>query len=663
MRSSYDNSIFPNSNIYANNINSSRSFFGKSSKLENLQNLYFSLNPYSKTTSMQANQQLKLLNQLDDNTEKNALDKKYGKPIINNYKRFHHQAEDIKKGKGKSLDNNKLYTNYTPDIKKNPNLAFYSVADLSMMHPMTYQKMKSSERYLTSGNLKNNTRLQMVDEKIKKLEEKNETLQVINNLFFDSLRDNLTQSLKRKGFLRKHLKDIEYLKQINMKEYDNKVNELMNLVEQGLIDFNNYDFNGEPLNGIDNMAGRLEALKTEIGTMLTKNTMKNDVNLNLLKQDVLNIKDELEKKLNDFNSNNYLNYAILKEYLYREEKDRLSEKRKKKKKVEQDKDIYIQEKRTNFEIKGTKPVIKEEEQKEETTEEIEESEVSTETNKNLDVVDKILLDSISLSLTSNGNDIKSKTKSTKSKKNSKKEEDKDGKEIELTSSSKSKKDSKNKKSKWKLLEEDESSSEDEDEDKNNNEINEYDENTGNKNIIIEGSYKSKFNSNKPQIQSKGKRSKRSKRFKLSKKSESITEPINDENTKEENKSKTKSEITSEINSQSESKNKSKKSETTKKSKEESNEENYGGELENDKEEDVIEGTESSSVTTESFKLTNKSRKFSLSSLSENKEVVFSSENSKIKNSDKKSKKSKKTKKKNSINQSIKERSKEEEDEE
>ena len=41
-----------------------------------------------------------------------------------------------------------------------------------------------------------------------------------------------------------------------------------------------------------------------------------------------------------------------------------------------------------------------------------------------------------------------------------------------------------------------------------------------------------------------------------------------------------------------------------------------------KEEDVIEGTESSSVTTESFKLTNKSRKFSLSSLSENKEVVF-----------------------------------------
>ena len=351
MRSSYDRTIFPNPNIYESNINSSRNFFGNSSKLENLQNLYFSLNPYSKSTSINSNQQLRLLNQLKSEDEENELDKKYGKPIINNYKRFHLKAEEIQKGKGKSTNKNEIYTNYTPEAKNNPNLAFYSLGDLSSLHPLTYQKLKSSERYLTSGNLKNYTRLQMVDEKIKKLEEKNEYLQTINNIFFDSLKDTLTISLKRKGFLRKHLKDIEYLKQINEEEYNNKVKYLMDLIESGEIDFDNYNYEGEPLNGMENMAGRLEALKTEIGTMLTKNTMKNDINLNFLKEDVIQIKDELEKKLMEFSENNNRNYEILKEYLFREEKDRLEEKRKRKKQMKRPGENYVQDMGVNFQIK------------------------------------------------------------------------------------------------------------------------------------------------------------------------------------------------------------------------------------------------------------------------------------------------------------------------
>ena len=107
----------------------------------------------------------------------------------------------------------------------------------------------------------------------------------------------------------------------------------MDLIESGEIDFDNYNYEGEPLNGMENMAGRLEALKTEIGTMLTKNTMKNDINLNFLKEDVIQIKDELEKKLMEFSENNNRNYEILKEYLFREEKDRLEEKRKRKKQM------------------------------------------------------------------------------------------------------------------------------------------------------------------------------------------------------------------------------------------------------------------------------------------------------------------------------------------
>ena len=648
MRSSYDRSIFPNPNIYENNLNSSRNFFGNSSKLENLQNLYFSLNPYSKSTAINSNQQLRLLNQLKSEEEDNELDKKYGKPIINNYKRFHLRAEEIQKGKGKSSNKNEIYTNYTPEAKNNPNLAFYSLGDLASLHPITYQKLKSSERYLTSGNLKNYTRLQMVDEKIKKLEEKNEYLQTINNIFFDSLKDTLTISLKRKGFLRKHLKDIEYLKQINEEEYNNKVKYLMDLIESGEIDFDNYNYEGEPLNGMENMAGRLEALKTEIGTMLTKNTMKNDINLNFLKEDVIQIKDELEKKLMEFSENNNRNYEILKEYLFREEKDRLEEKRKRKKQMKRPGENYVQDMGVNFQIKGVKPQTEIKKEEKSTEEEIEVSEVSTETNKNIDVVDKLLLDSISLSMTTNGKDIKDKDKktSTKSKrtrksgKSSKEENDMEGKEIELTSSSKNT-NKKSKNSKWKLLqdskESDINSKEQETDINNNQEIKEEDEN--NENIIIEGSYKSKFDSNKPEFLSKSKRSKRSKRFKLSKETtENKEENIKTESKKESNVSSSKTQDKNKISTENKE------------------------EEENEDEDDKVLGTESSSVTTESFKLTNRSNKFNLNNIKEHQEVLLGSESSKIKSSnDKKSKKSKKSKRKSLASKSIKEKIKEEEE--
>ena len=648
MRSSYDRSIFPNPNIYENNLNSSRNFFGNSSKLENLQNLYFSLNPYSKSTAINSNQQLRLLNQLKSEEEDNELDKKYGKPIINNYKRFHLRAEEIQKGKGKSSNKNEIYTNYTPEAKNNPNLAFYSLGDLASLHPITYQKLKSSERYLTSGNLKNYTRLQMVDEKIKKLEEKNEYLQTINNIFFDSLKDTLTISLKRKGFLRKHLKDIEYLKQINEEEYNNKVKYLMDLIESGEIDFDNYNYEGEPLNGMENMAGRLEALKTEIGTMLTKNTMKNDINLNFLKEDVIQIKDELEKKLMEFSENNNRNYEILKEYLFREEKDRLEEKRKRKKQMKRPGENYVQDMGVNFQIKGVKPQTEIKKEEKSTEEEIEVSEVSTETNKNIDVVDKLLLDSISLSMTTNGKNVKDKDKktSTKSKrtrksgKSSKEENDMEGKEIELTSSSKNT-NKKSKNSKWKLLqdskESDINSKEQETDINNNQEIKEEDEN--NENIIIEGSYKSKFDSNKPEFLSKSKRSKRSKRFKLSKETtENKEENIKTESKKESNVSSSKTQDKNKISTENKE------------------------EEENEDEDDKVLGTESSSVTTESFKLTNRSNKFNLNNIKEHQEVLLGSDSSKIKSSnDKKSKKSKRSKRKSLANNSIKEKIKEEEE--
>ena len=74
MRSSYDKNILTKSNMYNKNINSSRNFFGSSSKLENLQNLYFYLNPYSKSTSINANKQLEQVKRFQSEEGENELD-------------------------------------------------------------------------------------------------------------------------------------------------------------------------------------------------------------------------------------------------------------------------------------------------------------------------------------------------------------------------------------------------------------------------------------------------------------------------------------------------------------------------------------------------------------------------------------------------------------
>ena len=258
MRSSYDKDIYNKPNIFNNNINSSRSFFGNSSKLENLQNLYFHLNPYSNSTAIKSSQQLKELEKYQNNTEPDSLDKKYAQPNRNNYKRYHFKVEEVQKGK--SLNNQ---SPYSPSVR-DKNMAFYSLGDLSILHPLSYQKIRATQKNFNSNNMKNNMRLQIVEEKMRKLEEKNDGLQILNNIFFDSLKDNITQSMKRKAFLKKHLKDIEYLKKINIDEYNDKVDYLNKLLEDNNIDFDNYNYDGEPIGGAENLEGKMEAMKTEI---------------------------------------------------------------------------------------------------------------------------------------------------------------------------------------------------------------------------------------------------------------------------------------------------------------------------------------------------------------------------------------------------------------
>ena len=698
MKLSYDKDIYNKSAILNNN---SRSFFGNSSKLENLQNLYFHLNPYSNSTSIKSNQQIKDLQKFQNQTEPDSLERKYAQPNVNNYKRFHFKAEELKKGKKFNAP-----SPYSPVARDNPNLAFYSVGDLATLHPLTYQKMKSTQKYINSNAMKNNMRIQIVEEKMRKLEEKNDGLQILNNIFFDSLKDNITQSLKRKAFIKRHLKDIEYLKNTNIDEYNDKVEYLNKLIDENNIDFDNYDDNGEPLSGVQNLEGKIEAMKTEIGTLLTKNTMKNDANLNVLRKDVDEIKKQLEDKLIEFNLVNNKNFEILQDYLCREEENRLNEKKYKEEqeRIKREKllNAFTPSKNEKFQIKGIKKEkIKKKRNKLGGSEESEESDISTESNKDLDVIDKMFLDSMTVTVSETEKNTSSKKGTTNTGEEN---------EIDLRSeNSKTIKDSKNKgKKQWKLLQKDNDTIDEENDDNNNNI-------EGNENNII-GSYKSNFKSDRPEIQSK--RSKKSKRFKISKETEE--EENEDEDKKEDEKEKEKSDRgksnkdksnkeiniegsynksdfytympemekkskrsqnSKQFNLSKDSKNKinkikklkeneenlfssenqkSEKSKSKSISKKKPSKEEESEEEEEEKEDKKVEKTiskkktptpivsVSSSVYTESFKLTKKTgeKLVNLSSLKEGQEVYLDSDISNLKsnNNDKKSKKSRKSKK-------------------
>ena len=405
MSSDYERPFFKNTNIFSKNQPTTKSYFGASSKLENLENLYFHFNPYAKTPALKSNQQLKERSRFSNNnpslkTDINENDK-YGQINRNNYKRFHFKVEELKSGK--KFDGQNPYSKSV--IRDNPTMAFHSVADLATLHPLTYQKIQSIKRLNNSCNIKTNMRIQMVEEKMRKLEDKNDELQIINNIFFDSLKDTLIQSLKRKAFIKRHLKDIEYLKKINIDEYNEQVEYIKSIVENGDINFDNYDDEGNPIEDKEDVEKKMEAMKTEIGTLLSKGAMQNDAHINILKRDVDKIKQDLEDKLLELDLANGKNFKILEDYLCKEEQDRLEEKQRKLEleKYEFDRlnNMFTEVKNEDMHFDAIKK--QEKKKKKKKYSETEDSEVSSETSKKLTVVEKMFLDSVSMTLSNSEN--------------------------------------------------------------------------------------------------------------------------------------------------------------------------------------------------------------------------------------------------------------------
>ena len=96
-----------------------------------------------------------------------------------------------------------INTNFTnipsqKDFLRPRNLAFNSSSDLLYSNPVQTQKRYNSEYNTLQNNVyaetkKNNTKMQMMEEKMKNLELKSQRLEVINDFFFDMFENNLVK--------------------------------------------------------------------------------------------------------------------------------------------------------------------------------------------------------------------------------------------------------------------------------------------------------------------------------------------------------------------------------------------------------------------------------------------------------------------------------------
>ena len=86
-------------------------------------------------------------------------------------------------------------------------LQFYSVQDIrpkNRIFPLDPNQLE-----LIYMNKNNDTKLHMVEERIKNLEIKNRNLEIINKMFFDKLKYHYDQNSNRKKFFEKHIEQLK----------------------------------------------------------------------------------------------------------------------------------------------------------------------------------------------------------------------------------------------------------------------------------------------------------------------------------------------------------------------------------------------------------------------------------------------------------------------
>ena len=220
------------------------------------------------------------------------------------------------------------YKTYTPikprgmtqeEFLRPKNLQFNGSSD------MLFENLKYNPRgelglmkeNLSLMNKKNATKIQMIEEKMRNLELKNQRLEVINDFFFDMFENNLSQDAIQRRRKLKAIEEENKLRNEDSSEYINSndkngiyYKKKRKKFKKSRSDININRYNTKEFDPIEfqqktamNARAVLNNIKHKLGTYLVEDELRKNEQLQQLNEDINELKTDLNTKLDNIQKN------------------------------------------------------------------------------------------------------------------------------------------------------------------------------------------------------------------------------------------------------------------------------------------------------------------------------------------------------------------------
>ena len=206
----------------------------------------------------------------------------------------------------------KDFTFKTKSSSINP-LQFYSFDFLSNLHPYKYSEQKTKMRNESSSALYNATKLQIVEERIRKLEEKSASLEALNDIFFSVFHNVIRDKSNQRKYIEKSIKALNKRKlMIEPNEYNDQLNYIYELANSEDISF---DDNGDMKNDMRNLEGKFEKFKKEMIDVINQNNANNNEAMSSIRKGIDNIKNDFMKQIQQINEQGNENVRMVEDFI------------------------------------------------------------------------------------------------------------------------------------------------------------------------------------------------------------------------------------------------------------------------------------------------------------------------------------------------------------
>ena len=193
-------------------------------------------------------------------------------------------------------------------------LVFNSCSDMLYHNPFRYNprgELNLFKENVSYENKKNATKIQMIEEKMKNLELKNQRLEVINDFFFDMLENNLIKDeINRQRELKAEEENNNYYDEsVSERNYFRKKHKKMHKSKSDVY-LNKYNYKNNQFDALSfqekttqNARIILDNIKKNIGTYLVEEELKKNEQFQSINEGINELKSDLTNKLERIQKN------------------------------------------------------------------------------------------------------------------------------------------------------------------------------------------------------------------------------------------------------------------------------------------------------------------------------------------------------------------------